>query len=82
VPSDAHEGAMVQFHGFRKNKGVVKRDKIQIELIKLTGGERMLRLSDIASGLAIEKKLDPQLSVNRQKEGFLRFSKRHWLDLS
>jgi hypothetical protein len=50
---------------FRKNKGVVKRDKIQIELIKLTGGERMLRLSDVASGLAIEKK---QLSVNRQKE--------------
>jgi hypothetical protein len=53
---------------FRKNKGVVKRDKIQIELIKLTGGERTLRSSDLASGLAIEKKLDPQLSVNRQKE--------------
>ncbi|HEV3272054.1 MAG TPA: hypothetical protein VGZ93_07730 [Candidatus Methylacidiphilales bacterium] len=44
------------------------RDKIQIELIKLAGGERLLRLTDLPSGLALEKKINPGQSVLRQKE--------------
>jgi len=44
------------------------RDKIQVELLKLATGERLLRLSDPPSGLALEKKLDPQQPVARQKE--------------
>ncbi len=47
---------------------MVDRDKVQIDLIKLAGGERLLRLSEPHSGLALEKKLDPQQSVAVQKE--------------
>jgi hypothetical protein len=47
---------------------MVDRDKIQIDLIKLAGGERLLRLSETRSGLALEKKLDPRQSVAVQKE--------------
>jgi hypothetical protein len=44
------------------------RYKIQIELIKLAGGTRLMRLTEPASGLTLERKLDPQLAVVRQKE--------------
>ena len=44
------------------------REPIQTELIKLTGNERVLRLSDCLSGLTLEKKLDPQRSVALQKQ--------------
>jgi hypothetical protein len=47
---------------------VVNRADIQIELVKLPGGERLLRLADPASGLALERKLDATQSVHRQKE--------------
>ena len=47
------------------------RSKIQIDLIKLAGGERLLRLSETQSGLSLEKKLDPQKSVVGQKERLL-----------
>ena len=47
------------------------RRKIQIDLIKLIGGERLLRLTEAQSGLALEKKLDPQKSVASQKENLL-----------
>jgi hypothetical protein len=50
-----------------KNKAVVDRKNIQIDLIKLVGGERLLRLTESQSGLALEKKLDPQKSVASQK---------------
>ena len=46
---------------------MLERDKIQIDLIKLNGGDRLLRLSELRSGLALEKKLDPLLSVVAQK---------------
>jgi hypothetical protein len=42
--------------------------KIQMELIKLASGDRLLRLSEPASGLCLEKKLDPQQAIVRQKE--------------
>ena len=47
------------------------RGKIQVDMIKLVGGERLLRLTEPRSGLALEKKLDPQKSVVRQKEKLL-----------
>ena len=53
------------------NKEVIDRQKIQIDLIKLISGERLLRLADPGSGLALEKKLDPQKSIVGQKEQLL-----------
>jgi hypothetical protein len=47
---------------------MVNRDKIQIDLIKLVSGERLLRLTDLPSRLALEKKLDPQKPVASQKK--------------
>ena len=47
---------------------MVDRKNIQIELIKLVSGERLLRLTEPQSGLALEKKLDPQKPVASQKE--------------
>jgi len=54
-----------------KNKAVIDRQKIQIDLVKLISGERLLRLTDPGSGLALEKKLDPQRSIVGQKEQLL-----------
>jgi hypothetical protein len=51
-----------------KNEAMVDRDKIQIDLIKLTNGERLLRLSEPQSGLSLEKKLDANQPLVRQKE--------------
>ncbi|MBE0541039.1 MAG: hypothetical protein IH623_06620 [Verrucomicrobia bacterium] len=54
------------------NKLMVDRDKIQFDLIKLVGGERLLRLTEPQSGLSLEKKLAPADAVVRQKENLLR----------
>jgi hypothetical protein len=54
------------------NEIMVDRDKIQFDLIKLAGGERILRLTEPQSGLALEKKLAPADAVVRQKEQLLR----------
>ena len=51
---------------------MVDRNKIQFDLIKLAGGERILRLTEPQSGLALEKKLAPEDAVVRQKEKLLR----------
>jgi hypothetical protein len=51
---------------------MVDRDKIQFDLIKLVGGERLLRLTEPQSGLSLEKKLAPADAVVRQKEKLLR----------
>lgn len=50
---------------------MVDRNNIQIDLIKLVGGERLLRLTETRSGLALEKKLDANKSVVAQKEKLL-----------
>lgn len=50
---------------------MVDRGKIQIDLIKLISGERLVRLTEPRSGLSLEKKLDPNRSVVRQKEQLL-----------
>jgi hypothetical protein len=50
-----------------KNRSVIDQEKIQIDLIKLVGGGRLLRLTEPHSGLVLEKKLDPAESVATQK---------------
>jgi hypothetical protein len=47
---------------------VTNRKTIQIELIKLAGGARLLRFTEPTSGLALEQRLDPKLPVHAQKE--------------
>jgi hypothetical protein len=44
------------------------RNKIQVDLIKLVSGERLIRLTYLPLGLVLEKKLDPKQAVVRQKE--------------
>ena len=50
---------------------MIDRTNIQIDLIKLVGGERLIRLTEPQSGLALEKKLDPEQPLVRQKERLL-----------
>ena len=50
---------------------MVDRSKIQIDLIKLVGGERLLRLTEPQSGPPLEKKHYPQKPVANQKEKLL-----------
>jgi hypothetical protein len=47
------------------------RDRIEFQLVKLVNGERLLRLSEPQSGLALEKKIAPAEAVVRQKERLL-----------
>jgi hypothetical protein len=47
---------------------MIDRDKIQIELIRLKGGERVLRLTEPQSGLSLERKLDSKRPVVDQKK--------------
>ena len=50
---------------------MIDRTTIQIDLIKLVGGERLLRLTEPRFGLSLEKKLNPQQPVAQQKESLL-----------
>ena len=54
--------------GLGKNKDMDHRNKIQVDLIKLVSGERLMRLTYSPLGLVLEKKLDPHQAVLRQKE--------------
>jgi hypothetical protein len=51
---------------------MVDLERVQLDLIRLVGGERLLRLTDPRSGLSLEKKLVPSEAVVRQKERLLR----------
>ena len=53
------------------NEIVISRDKIQIDLIKLADGNRLLRLTDPNSGMSLERKIDSTQPVNAQKERLL-----------
>lgn len=44
------------------------RAEARIELVKLAAGERLLRVSEPLSGLALERKLDAMRSVYDQKQ--------------
>lgn len=41
---------------------------VEIDLIKLGDGARLLRLTDERSGLALERKLDPARPVHEQRK--------------
>jgi hypothetical protein len=43
------------------------RDQIEVSLIKLASGDRLLRLSYAPLGLVLEKKLDANQAVAHQK---------------
>jgi hypothetical protein len=43
-------------------------ENVQMDLIKLADGERLLRFTDRTSGLSVERKLDSTRSVNEQKK--------------
>lgn len=47
------------------------KNEVEIQLVKLTDGGRLLRLSEKASGLCLEKRLAAQKSVVRQKARLL-----------
>ena len=50
---------------------MIDREKIQMELIKLKDGERLLRLTEPQSGLSLERKLNLEQPVANQKEQLL-----------
>jgi hypothetical protein len=52
-------------------EAMIDREKIQMELVKLKDGERLLRLTEPQSGLSLERKLNPQRSVADQKKQLL-----------
>jgi len=52
-------------------EAMIDREKIQMELIKLKGGERLLRLTEPQSGLSLERKSNPERSVADQKRQLL-----------
>ena len=52
-------------------EAMIDREKIQMELIKLKGGERLLRLTEPQSGLSLERKLNPERPVADQKKQLL-----------
>jgi hypothetical protein len=54
------------------NKLMVDLERVQLDLIKLVNGERLLRLTDPRSGLSLEKRLTSSDVVVRQKERLLR----------
>ena len=54
-----------------KIKPMFDRKNVQIDIIKLADGARLLRLTEPISGLALEKKLDPSQPVVRQKDRLL-----------
>jgi hypothetical protein len=52
-------------------EAMIDREKIQMELIKLKDGERLLRLTEPQSGLSLERKLHPKRPVADQKKQLL-----------
>jgi hypothetical protein len=50
---------------------MIDREKIQMELVNLKGGQRLLRLTEPKSGLSLERKLSPEQLVANQKEQLL-----------
>ena len=46
-------------------------EAIQIHLLKLKDGTRLLRMTETASGLSLEKEIDPNRPVLQQKKHLL-----------
>lgn len=51
---------------------MIDQEKIRFDLIKLASGERVLRLTELGSGLCLEKRLMADEAVVPQKEKLLR----------
>lgn len=47
---------------------MLNADNVQIDLIKLADGARLLRFTDRSSGLSVERKFDSARSVDEQKK--------------
>jgi len=47
------------------------RKRIEVDLVKLADGGRLLRLTEPDSGFSLEKRLDPRQPVLRQKQRVL-----------
>ena len=47
---------------------MANRNNIEIELVKLANGARLLRFTEPKSGLTLERKLDPNRPVSDQKQ--------------
>jgi hypothetical protein len=56
------------FTGSDETSHVANGNTIQIELIKVATGARLLRLTESTSRLALERTLDPKVPVSAQKE--------------
>jgi hypothetical protein len=54
--------------GSDENGCVANSNNIEIELIKLASGARLLRFTESKSGLTLERKLDPNRPVTAQKQ--------------
>jgi hypothetical protein len=52
----------------------MNRNNIEIELVKLASGARLLRFTEPKSGLTLERKLDPSRPVSDQKEALTKVS--------
>ncbi len=52
----------------QKNECVANRNNIEVELVKLPNGVRLLRFTQPKSGLTLERKLDPNRPVSDQKD--------------
>jgi hypothetical protein len=50
---------------------MIEREKLQMELANLKGGQRLLRLTEPKAGLSLERKLSPKQPVANQKEQLL-----------
>lgn len=57
--------------GSDDNELVPNRDDIRIELVKLSNGNRLLRLAEPRSGLTLERKLDATRPAHDQKQQLL-----------
>ena len=47
---------------------MANRNNIEVELVKLANGARLLRFAEPKSGLTLEPRLDPNWPVSDQKE--------------
>ncbi len=51
---------------------MANRNNIEIELVKLASGARLLRFTEPKSGLTLERKLDPNRPVSEQKQALVK----------
>ena len=46
--------------------------RIQVQLVRLIDGARLLRFGEKTSGLSLEKRTDARRAIGQQKQGLLR----------